>query len=91
MKSAFLFFSPLILNGQPTTQRRTVIKEKPERLVKSLVFKNMAAVGVTICLFQVTMVMKMLYHQYVERIKRMYIDISRNAQQWIRLASVPPQ
>ena len=62
MKSAFLSD----LDEQPTTQQRaqqrTIIKQKPEGHLKSLVANNMAAVGVTVCLLMVAMEMKTLYY-----------------------------
>ena len=57
----FSFLSPLNIDEQPTTQRRNGTIQKPERHVKSLMANNMAALGVTVCSFRVTMVMKTLY------------------------------
>ena len=59
----FSILSQLNLDEQPTTQRRKSngIKQKPGLHVKSLEPDNMAAVGVTVCLFRGTMVIKTLY------------------------------
>ena len=65
-KALFSFLSALDLGEQAMTQQQTIIKprfrikQKPEchHFTRS---QNMAAVGVTICLFLVTMVMKTLY------------------------------